>query len=80
MKTFYLRRSQDDTGVSGIGIVAEGVQFSNGKCVLSWLSGLTSVAVYDDIETLEKVHGHSGSTTIIFTGEIDGEAENQKQD
>jgi hypothetical protein len=64
MKTFKLLRKEDATGISGTGIVAEGVQFSNGKCALSWLTEFTSMAIYDDIGTLEKIHGHGGKTVI----------------
>lgn len=66
MRTFWLERTKDDTGVSGLGVVAEGVQFSNGKCAISWLTNLSSVAIYDDMETLEKIHGHGGSTLVIY--------------
>ena len=34
MKLFQLHRHEDESGVSGTGIVAEGVQFSDGKCAL----------------------------------------------
>lgn len=64
MKLFVLNRIEDETGISGVGIVAEGVQFSNGKCALSWLSEHTSVAIYDDIVVLEAIHGHDGKTII----------------
>jgi len=30
MKPFWLQRVEDDSGVSGVGLVAEGVIFSNG--------------------------------------------------
>lgn len=66
MRNFWLERTKDDTGISGTGVVAEGVQFSNGKCAMSWLTNLSSVAIYDDMETLEKIHGHGGSTIIIY--------------
>lgn len=66
MKTFVLMRDEDESGVSGIGVVAEGVQFTNGKCVLSWLTVSTSIAVYDDMKTLEKIHGHNGKTRVVF--------------
>ena len=38
MHMFYLNRLIDKSGVSGTGVVAEGVVFTNGKCVLTWLS------------------------------------------
>lgn len=61
-----LIRFEDETGVSGTGVIAEGVQFWNGKCALAWRSPLTSVAIYDDIETLEKIHGHGGKTIVSW--------------
>jgi len=66
MNLFYLQRIEDESGVSGIGKVAEGVQFTNGKCVLSWLTQYTSIAIYDSIEELENIHGHNGKTVIVW--------------
>lgn len=70
MVFFWLKRIEDESGVSGTGIVAEGVMFSNGKCVLSWLTKHTSVAVYDSIDELEAIHGHNGKTVIVHKLEI----------
>ena len=66
MRTFHLHRYRDESGVSGLGIVAEGVQFENGKCVVNWLTKFTSTTVYDDIETVEAIHGHNGDTKIVW--------------
>jgi hypothetical protein len=52
--------------VSGTGVVAEGVQFTSGKCVLNWLSNVSAVNVYDTIEAVETIHGHEGSTVVVF--------------
>ena len=59
--------------MSGTGCVAQGVEFDNGKCALTWLSEISSVAVYDKIEDIEKIHGHGGKTQIVFTAVIDDE-------
>jgi len=64
MKRFVLNRLIDDTG-----IVAEGVQFSNGKCVLTWLTTVTSVGVYDTIEDLVTIHCHGGHTQLTWIEE-----------
>ena len=69
MRQFTLNRKVDASGVSGTGIVAEGVVLTNGKVVLSWLTKHTSTAFYDDIATLEAIHGHGGSTEIVWGGE-----------
>lgn len=63
---FHLERDVDESGISGAGIVAEGVVFSNGKAVLSWLTDYTSVAIYENIEHLEAIHGHAGKTRIVL--------------
>jgi hypothetical protein len=65
MKAFYLHRHVDVSGKSGTGIVAEGVEFDNGKCVLTWLTGISSVAVYDSFADMENVHGHDGKTRAV---------------
>lgn len=67
MQMFRLNRIADATGVSGTGIVAEGVEFTNGKCAVSWLTDVTSVAVYDDIDDVKRIHGHDGQTLIEFS-------------
>jgi hypothetical protein len=42
MKRFRLVRDRDVSGVSGTGIVAEGTMFSDGTCVLRWLTEIYS--------------------------------------
>ena len=65
MKCFALIRDVDASGVSGTGIVAEGVEFSNGKVVLCWVTRYRSVAVYDSMAEMMAVHGHDGSTYLM---------------
>jgi hypothetical protein len=65
-RRFYLYRTEDWSGVSGVGVVATGVQFSDGNCALRWNSEFKSTAVYDDIETVENIHGHGGRTKVMF--------------
>jgi len=64
MRRFRLIRHEDVSGVSGTGVVAEGVRFSTGKVALSWCSNLHSVTVYDAVDDLERIHGHEGRTSI----------------
>lgn len=66
MYRFCLNRKEDDTGVSGVGIVAEGVQFSTGVCVLCWLNEELSLKIYQSIADVERIHGHGGKTEIIW--------------
>jgi hypothetical protein len=66
MRRFQLSRSQDVTGVSGTGIVAEGVEFSTGWVALTWLTAVNSLVFYPAIENVRAIHGHDGSTRIVW--------------
>ena len=66
MRRFLLHRTKDETGFSGVGIVAEGVQFKDGTVCLRWRGTTPSTVVYNSIEDMEKVHGHNGHTKVIW--------------
>lgn len=66
MRRFHFLRLEDASGISGCGVVAEGVIFSNGKVALEWLSNHASINLYDSIDDVEFVHGHEGRTKIIY--------------
>ncbi len=66
LRRFNLQRNEDFSGVSGTGRVAEGVQFSDGSCVMRWKSELSSTAIYSSAEELETIHGHEGRTSIVW--------------
>lgn len=65
-RLFVLERTEDESGVSGVGIVAEGVEFTNGTCSLSWLTNAHLVGVYPNIKELERIHGHGGKAKVVF--------------
>lgn len=66
LRTFKTVRTEDISGVSGTGVVAEGVVFTDGTAVLRWLTDKSSTAIYDSIEDLESIHGHGGATRIEY--------------
>lgn len=69
IRKFYLNREEDESGVSGTGIVAVGVELPSKRCVIEWISKRTdanSLGIYDNMEDLEKVHGHEGKTKVKF--------------
>lgn len=69
-RRFELHRDTDHTGVSGTGVVAEGVLFRNGNVVVSWLGEHATVTTYPQgMATVEAVHGHGGSTRIVWIDE-----------
>lgn len=64
---FELLRHEDESGVSGTGIVAYGVKFGDGTCAVRWSTGGTaSTGVFESIADVEEIHGHDGKTEIIF--------------
>ena len=72
MRRFQLRRIIDHSGVAGKGIIAEGIIFTSGVVVMSWVvkpAGMTRVpkglAVYEDVPHLLAVHGHGGDTVVM---------------
>ncbi len=64
MRRFFLDRKEDETGVSGAGIVAYGVQWLNGEMVLHWPSRGGTTAFYKSADQLIDIHGHDGKTVI----------------
>ncbi len=63
-RTFRLLRHVDVSGVSGTGIVAEGVQFTDGSVALRWHGEYPTTTVWDSIESMIAVHGHEGATVV----------------
>lgn len=65
---FVLQRDTDVSGVSGTGVVAEGVLFSNGVVALQWTSEFPTSVVFHQrgMESVRAVHGHGGATRIVW--------------
>ena len=70
MKTFFLNRKEDVSGVSGTGIVAEGVIFSDGQVVLSWFGQHHSITIWPSLDDMLAVHGHEGRTEIVNLAKV----------
>lgn len=69
MRRFYLQRHEDETGISGTGRIAEGVQFSSGECAVKWLTPIWSVVFYLNVHAVEYIHGHNGKTELVWVDE-----------
>lgn len=80
MRRFHLVRDADVTGVSGTGIVAEGVAYSDGTVALRWLDAGVSQAnrergvrpttvVHESVASVIALHGHGGATHVAWIDE-----------
>ena len=71
---FTLERHIDETGISGTGTVASGIEWPDGTVALRWHSQSnpcppSSTAVYASIDDVIAIHGHGGKTSVRW---IDG--------
>jgi len=64
LRRFVVIRSVDVSGISGTGIVAEGVQFSAGRVVLIWLLEHSSSGIYDNLFDLLFIHSHNEAIIV----------------
>lgn len=72
MKRIELHRDVDETGISGTGLVAEGVWWVESNIIaLRWLSAWPTSVVFHErgMESIEAVHGHNGKTRIVVIDE-----------
>ena len=66
MRRFLLQREHDVSGVSGTGVVAEGVQFTDGRVVMRWLGDYPSVVLHGSMGDVERIHGHGGASRVSW--------------
>ncbi len=72
MRRFRLKRKEDETGISGTGYIAEGVQFSDGQCVINWLTATSSMGIYHSVVEMQHIHGHGGKTVVEWIDDDTG--------
>ena len=65
-RRFVLVRDEDETGISGTGVVVEGVEFSDGRVAYRWMSEHRTDQLADSMEKVEIIHGHNGRTRIVW--------------
>lgn len=68
-RRFVLDRAEDETGISGTGVVAWGVLFPDGKVHTRWNApspGVAQSCIWDSLDDLRTIHGHNGKTKIVW--------------
>lgn len=63
-RRFVLVRDEDETGISGTGVVAFGVRFHDDVTVTRWNSDVAQTCVWQSFAEVDAVHGHGGRTRI----------------
>ena len=67
--SFTVYRQEDETGISGEGVVIEGVIMATGQCVVHWLypPPRGGIAIFDSMSDFVKVHiePHPANRTIV---------------
>jgi hypothetical protein len=66
VRTFRLHREVDVSGVSGTGMVCEGVQFSDDSVVIRWFGVHASIVIWRSLEDAMAIHGHDGKTQVVW--------------
>lgn len=66
IKEFYLKRVEDESGISGVGVVARGVVLPSGAVALEWQTFHSSICIYKNIGDVEAIHGHNGKTLVMM--------------
>jgi hypothetical protein len=80
IRCFTLRREEDVSGVSGTGIVLEGVLFSTGLVVIHWLTPPPrgSIAIFDSLDQFLSIHvapHPENRSVLVFDDEVELRAE-----
>lgn len=65
-RRFVLNRIDDITGLSGTGVVADGVLWPTGQVTLCWRGDHSSIAVWQTLDDAIAIHGHEGKTRFVF--------------
>lgn len=63
-RRFQMVRRDDVSGMSGTGIVAEGIEWRDGRCAYRWLTSPGTTQIASQVEDIRHIHGHNGKTTI----------------
>lgn len=79
-RTFKLHRGQDVSNVSGTGIIAEGVLFSDGHVALHWLGRMPTTTTLITLQWVLDIHGHDGKTRLVWDDGAGDDAEFSEKD
>ena len=73
LRRFWLYRKEDQSGVSGVGYVAEGVEWTDGRVDVRFLSPHKTDNGFPNMKELLNLHGHNGYTEVIWVDPLPGQ-------
>lgn len=69
IKSYYLQRNVDHSGMSGTGKVADVFEYQNFGVVLVWsgntIANVSSVNIFNSLDEVIKLNGHGGDTVLV---------------
>lgn len=68
-RRFKLIRTEDPTGISGTGTVAEGCEFDNGCVAMTWLTPHWTGTWFMSVHEVKRLHSHGGKTKLVWIDE-----------
>jgi hypothetical protein len=75
MKYFALVRDFDPNGISGIGLIAVGVELKNGEVLVVWVTKMSSRVHWDNINQVVQTHCKVGTTRLEWYSQYRQEIE-----
>ncbi len=70
-RLFSLIRTDDVSGVSGTGRVADGVRWPDGTVTVRWRTTTASTVFFSCLADAEAIHGHDGRTKVVWCSDLE---------
>lgn len=69
-RRFVVRRKEDPSGVSGTGVVLDGILWPDGTVSTHWRGAAWSNVFWPDLATAESKHCYGGHSEIVWVDEL----------
>jgi hypothetical protein len=68
-RRWFLFRKRDETGMSGTGIVAWGIQWPGGMVAYKWSTSPSTIQIAQSPYDVQQIHGHDYDSEVRFLDE-----------
>ena len=82
IRAFTMCRQNDESGISGEGVVVQGVNLASGWCIINWLMPLPvgSISIFNSMRDFLETHVESHPSNLTIITFEDGEQHFYKSD